>query len=315
MQARFNFFLLLSLTIHVVLAVVLFASKSIKFIKPLPQESVVFMHVVPMSEVNNLLTRAQPNDEKAVLEEAKMVENSSAPDEAPQTEEKMHQSKIEETKKLDTAEPVDQLLDEAPQKLSQDLVEQTPLPEKIEPKTAPKEIKEPVKPKEKPQKPKPIKPKEDTFDLKSLEKDLLKKSQDQNQEKASSGDKDKSKIKSGAKSQDNLNTSSDQYDDQAPESITAKVLMQKRIENNWSKPPIMRDYDKIKIKVKMELDMNQSVVNISGFEFFNEDIPPYLQEIIKESIIRAIKLSEPFDMLSLEYYSSWSSNVLIFSYK
>jgi hypothetical protein len=57
------------------------------------------------------------------------------------------------------------------------------------------------------------------------------------------------------------------------------------------------------------------VQDIYDFEFLNEAPPPHIQAVIKESIIRAIKLSEPFDMLSLENYDAWSQNSLTFSYK
>ena len=77
----------------------------------------------------------------------------------------------------------------------------------------------------------------------------------------------------------------------------------------------MRDYEKLKIQVKVTLNINQLVEEISDFIFLNEVVPLNIQNVIKESIIRAIKLSEPFDMLSLDNYDYWHSNSFIFSYK
>ena len=157
--------------------------------------------------------------------------------------------------------------------------------------------------------------KNDDLDLQNLKKTLTKNIEDKNNEKLSEGKKENSNKKSGSKNKDNITSKTDKYDNQSSESINAKFLLQKKIENNWSKPPSMRDYSKLKIKVKVKLNINQQVDEIYNFVFLNEIPPTNVQNVIKASIIRAIKLSEPFDMLSLEDYDNWQNNSFIFSYK
>jgi hypothetical protein len=320
---RFIFFVLVSIILHLVLLIGIVLSKSVRFLKIPPQENVVFMHVLPMGKINNVKTRTEQQSDLPVQEEAKKVEKPA------------EQIKPEPTKELQPEpEPIKEEPKETPQEDQKEVVApqgpvvdntKTPEPERPEPEK-PEPIKE--QPKEEPKKPEPIKKKpedekkkpvkkkkEDELDLKNLEKSLVKSLQDNNKEKASEGDQDKSKKKSGGKSQDNQTSSSDNYDPNIPESVTAKALLQKRIEGNWGKPPSMRDYEKLKVRVKLKLDMNQNIQEISGFEFLNETVPENVKNAIKESIIRAIKLSEPFDMLSLEHYAYWHDNSLVFSYK
>jgi hypothetical protein len=323
---RFIFFVLVSIILHLILLIGIVLSKSVRFLKIPPQENVVFMHVLPMGKINNVKTRTEQQSDLPVQEEAKKVEKPAEqikpePAKEPEPEPEPIKEEPKETPQEDKKEAVDpqpaheeQMVDDT----------NTPEPEKSEPKK-PEPIKEqpkeepkkaPIKKKPEDEKKKPVKKKkEDELDLKNLEKSLVKSLQDNNKEKASEGDQDKSKKKSGGKSQDNQTSSSDNYDPNSPESVTAKALLQKRIEGNWGKPPSMRDYEKLKVRVKLKLDMNQNIQEISGFEFLNETVPENVRNAIKESIIRAIKLSEPFDMLSLEHYDYWHDNSLVFSYK
>ena len=297
-NTRFTIFLSISVFLHVILFICLVLAKSTAFMDLPPQETVIFMQVVPIGAINNLKPKIEANNLKVSDQDTKKVESISedikpAPEnKKPQQEEPVENKKQAESEVQDPKPQLEQQQQPA-------LDEKEPEPKVEEPK------------------PESAKPKKtaDDLDLNSLEKDLAKKVQDKNKEKASSGKLENAKNKSGNTSKDKGNSLSDKYNSNSPESVTAKALMQRRIEENWGKPSSMRDYEKLKVKVRLKLDINQNVISVAGFEFLNESVPDNVQFVIKESIIRAIKLSEPFDMLSLEYYSSWNDNVLVFSYK
>lgn len=321
-NARFTIFLSISVFLHAIVLTCLVLAKSATFVALPPQENVIFMQVVPIGAINNLKPKIEENNLKVSDQDTKKVDNASAQAAPSEENKKPQQEEPVENKKQ--AEPEIQAPTPQPEQQQPALDEKEPEPKAEEPKPKPvveekkpepiAKEKEVTKPKPKPE---PVKPKkiDDDLDLNSLEKDLAKKVQDKNKEKPSSGKLENAKNKSGNTSKDKGKALSDKYDSNSPESITAKALMQRRIEENWGKPPSMRDYENLKVKVHLKLDMNQNVISVAGFEFLNESVPDNVQFVIKESIIRAIKLSEPFDMLSLEYYSSWNDNVLVFSYK
>ncbi len=286
--------------------------RSVKFI-PIPaQEQVVFMHVMPLSKVNNVKTRNEKLNKLPEKNNAKKVDK--------QPNEYQVKSPAPELKELE----LQQLSDSKPKVKPQEEKSRTELPtqpdgtkvDKIQ-EIKKQPIKQEKQTEKKTNKPKVKSQKEDVdeLDLGNLEKSLIKNIKDLNKEKASQGDKDKSKNKTSGVGQDDKTSSSSNYDDNSAESVTAKVLLQKRIESNWSKPSSMRDYENIKVKVRLKIDMNQNVQEISGFEFLNENVPGNVKNAIKESIIRAIKLSDPFEMLDIEHYQYWHDNLLIFSYK
>jgi outer membrane biosynthesis protein TonB len=271
---NFNFFLLVSLALHICLLIGIAASKNFSFLRVPPQESVVFMHVLPVSHTNNIKTRNEKQSELPEKEQAKKVEASS-------------EAKPEEQSKPDKPAEPDKAKEEKVQEAKATIAD---------------------KPKEQTKKA----TKTNDLDLKSLEKSLKKSTSDKNKEKPSEGAENKSNKKSGGQNQDNQTSSSDNYDSNSPESVNAKSLMKQRIEKNRQNLPILRDYPNLKIRVRLQLDINQLVQGVSDFEFLNEDVPENIKIVIKNSIINAIKASEPFDMLQLEYYDDWRDNELIF---
>ena len=295
---NFTFFLLVSVVLHILLLIGLVLSKGLNFLDVPPQENVIFMHILPVADINNVKTRQQKQSEAPEKEEAKKVEADNQESQKPKPVDKPVDSKKAEAEPNSNSKAADIPAEKAKE------------PEKVAPKEKPKESTKEKSPAAK----KPI-PKDKDLDLNSLEKSLQKSANDKNKEKPSEGVKDKSNKKSGGKNQDDQTSSSDNYNTESPESITATTLLRSKIESNWVKPPSMRDYENVKIRVRLKLDMNQTVQEISGFEFLNEAVLENVKAAIKESITRAIKLSEPFDMLSLEHYNHWHDNVLIFGYK
>jgi hypothetical protein len=294
--------------------------KSIKFTTIPPQEQVVFMHIMPVAKINNIKHRNEKQNDLPEKLEAKKVDKQG--DNNQKAAPKVETKPIEKPAEIEPKIVPTELSNPKPEKvLEPKPVEKTEPRKKPEPKPAETTKKEPAKQdktKEKSQekaKEKPKKKEKDELDLSSLEKSLTQSIRDANKEKASEGDKDKSKHKSGGKNHDNQTSNSSNYDENSQEAITVKALLQKRIESNWSKPSSMRDYENIKVRVHLKIDMNQNIQEISGFEFLNENAPENVKNVIKESIIRAIKLSNPFDILNIEDYEYWHDNWLIFSYR
>jgi outer membrane biosynthesis protein TonB len=298
---RFIFFTLLSIVIHLLFFVAVALLKSVKFTRIPPQENVVFMHVMPLGKINNIKTRNQKQSDAPEKEEAKKVEKQEDA-KLPEPIKSPEQNKPEEPKPV-PKEAVTPKTEPVPEPAKPEVKEVKP--EKIEQPAKPEPKKE-AKTQDAAQKKKDDKPKKKSDDL-DLNK-LMQSLEDKNKEKASVGKLDKSNKKSGGSGQDKQTSSSDNYDQNSPESLTAKTLLQKRIESNWGRPPSMRDYESLRVKVKLKIDINQNIQEISGFEFLNEAVPEHVKNAIKESIIRAIQLSEPFDMLSLEHYDYWNNN-------
>lgn len=293
MDRRFNIFLSISITLHAIFFTLFAISKN--FYKPYKQsqEHVFFMHVVSMSDINNIQTRFKKKSKLPQIENAKKVDAPvSKPSKTPPQVKDIHQAT-----KTDKATQ--------PQKAEIKPTEFTPKPE---PKKQPSyEIKTKPKSATKHQKPKK------EIDLKELEKFLSQKSQ-VNKERASEGTKDKSNKKSGSTNQDDQDSSSAKYNPNMEEFANARTLLKQKIENNWNKPPSMRDYDKLQVRVDLTIDLNQDVDSISNFEFLNESVPEGVKIAIKDSIIRAIKLSAPFDFFAIEHYEHWKNITLNFSY-
>jgi outer membrane biosynthesis protein TonB len=298
---KFIFFLLVSIALHILLLVCFILSKGLNFMHIPPQENVIFMHVLPVADINNVKTRQQKQSQLPDNEKSKKVDTNS------QASQKLDDNSADLKKEQPEIEA-------KPEAVKEDVKPDDVAPEKATEPTAPKETPK-LPPKEKPVLKKKIMPKDKELDLNSLEKSLQNSANDKNKEKPSEGVENKSNKKSGGKNQDDQTSSSDNYNAESPESISATTLLRSRIESNWLKPPSMRDYENVKIKVRLKLDINQGVQEISGFEFFNEAVPENVKSAIKESISRAIKLSEPFEMLSLEHYNHWHENILIFGYK
>jgi len=288
MDRRFNVFLLISITLHVAFFA-LFASK--KFYKPYKQsgEHVFFMHVVSMSDINNIQTRLKKKSKLPQIEDAKKVDATpnKQPKVSPQIKDTPQAIKADKEIQTPTTKPTDK-------------------PKKVEPKNViPYEIKTKPKSPAKPQKHKK------EINLKELEKFLSQKGQ-LNKERASEGTKDKSNKKSGSKNKDDQDSASTNYNPNMQEFANARTLLQQKIESNWNKPPSMRDYNKLHIKVNLMLDLNQDINSISNFEFLNESVPDSVKVAIKDSIIRAIKLSAPFDFFAIEHYEHWQNIPLVF---
>lgn len=275
MDRRFNTFLLISVTLHTICFTLLAISKN--FYKPYKksQEHVFFMHVVNMSDINNIQTKFKKKSKLPQIENAKKVDTQvSKPSKNPQKA---------EIKKADVA--IQSELKKSPSYA----IKTKPTP----PAKSQKSKKE--------------------INLKELEKFLSQKSQ-VNKEKVSEGTKDKSNKKSGSTNKDDQDSSSTKYNPNMEEFVNARTLLKQRIENNWNKPPSMRDYDKLQVRVDLTIDLNQDVESISNFEFLNESVPESVKIAIKDSIIRAIKLSAPFDFFSIEHYEHWKNISLNFSY-
>jgi hypothetical protein len=325
MNGRFSFFLIFSVILHLILLILIMLCKTVKFITEPPQEQVVFMHIMPLAKINNIKTRNEKQNDLPEKLEAKKVDKQHTIQPEIQQQQAPEPAKYQElevnNKQVDRQKlPIKSDLEPKEAAIKQDPIKQDPIaqPKAQEDKKAKTEpIKQEKKLEKQPDKPKkkPAKKDSDDLDLGSLEKSLAKSVKDSNKEKASEGDMDKSKHKTGGKNKDNQTSSSSNYDANNQEAITSKSLLQKRIESNWSKPSSMRDYENIKVRVRLQIDMNQNIQEISGFEFLNEDAPQNVKNAIKESIIRAIKLSDPFDMLDIEYYQYWHDNSLIFSYR
>lgn len=287
MDRRFNIFLSISITLHTIFFTLFAISKN--FYKPYKQsqEHVFFMNVVNMSDINNIQTRFKKKSKLPQIENAKKVDATvSKPSKTP--------PQVKDIRQATTKDKATQ-----PQKAE---IKPSEFASKSEPKKQPSyEIKA-----------KPQKPKKE-IDLKELEKFLSQKSQ-VNKERASEGTKDKSNKKSGSTNKDDQDSSSAKYNPNMEEFANARTLLKQKIESNWNKPPSMRDYDKLQVRVDLTIDLNQDVDSISNFEFLNDSVPEGVKIAIKDSIVRAIKLSAPFDFFAIEHYEHWKKITLNFSY-
>jgi len=296
MDRNFNVFLLISITLHIACFTLFAVSQN--FYKPYKQsqEHVFFMHVVSMSDINNIQTRLKKKSKLPQVENAKKVDApvSKTPKTHSQIKEIPQAIKNEASPQTPITRPTDK-----PKQPTEPKPKQTKLPP-FEIKTKPKSPTKPQKSKKE-------------IDLKELEKFLSQKSQ-VNKERASEGTLDKSNKKSGSTNKDDQDSSSTNYNPNMEEFANSKTLLKQKIESNWNKPPSMRDYNKLHVRVNLTLDLNQEIDSISKFEFLNESVPDVVKVAIKDSITRAIKLSAPFDFFAMEHYEHWKNIPLIFSY-
>ena len=90
-------------------------------------------------------------------------------------------------------------------------------------------------------------------------------------------------------------------------------LLMNQINNNWTRPPAIKGYENLVIKIDIYLNPNGSVYaivespNVKKLMADNEYLKPLL-----DSAIRAIKKSSPFEGIQKYSYNKWKKNTINF---
>ena len=90
-------------------------------------------------------------------------------------------------------------------------------------------------------------------------------------------------------------------------------LLMNQINNNWTRPPAIKGYENLVIKIDIYLNPNGSVYaiiespSVKKLVADNEYLKPLL-----DSAIRAIKKSSPFEGIQKYSYNKWKKNTINF---
>ena len=90
-------------------------------------------------------------------------------------------------------------------------------------------------------------------------------------------------------------------------------LLMNQINNNWTRPPAIKGYENLVIKIDIYLNPNGSVYSIvesnSAKKLVEEN--KHLKPLL-DSAIRAIKKSSPFEGIQKYSYNKWKKNTINF---
>ena len=90
-------------------------------------------------------------------------------------------------------------------------------------------------------------------------------------------------------------------------------ILRSQIDNNWTRPPGIKNIENLSFKLIISLDPNGNVINIK--------VPLRTENLIKKNVflkpylnsaIRAIKKTSPFEGLEKHRYNIWKSNIINF---
>ena len=88
-------------------------------------------------------------------------------------------------------------------------------------------------------------------------------------------------------------------------------ILRSQIDNNWTRPPGIKNIENLSFKLIISLDPNGNVINIK--------VPLRTENLIKKNVflkpylnsaIRAIKKTSPFEGLEKHRYNIWKSNII-----
>lgn len=97
------------------------------------------------------------------------------------------------------------------------------------------------------------------------------------------------------------------------ELLTIANILRSQIDNNWTRPPGIKNIENLSFKLIISLDPNGNVINIK--------VPLRTENLIKKNVflkpylnsaIRAIKKTSPFEGLEKHRYNIWKSNIINF---
>ena len=97
------------------------------------------------------------------------------------------------------------------------------------------------------------------------------------------------------------------------ELLTIANILRSQIDNNWTRPPGIKNIENLSFKLIITLDPNGNVINIK--------VPLRTENLIKKNVflkpylntaIRAIKKTSPFEGLEKHRYNIWKSNIINF---
>ena len=97
------------------------------------------------------------------------------------------------------------------------------------------------------------------------------------------------------------------------ELLTIANILRSQIDNNWTRPPGIKNIENLSFKLIITLDPNGNVINIK--------VPLKTENLIKKNVflkpylnsaIRAIKKTSPFEGLEKHRYNIWKSNIINF---
>ena len=97
------------------------------------------------------------------------------------------------------------------------------------------------------------------------------------------------------------------------ELLTIANILRSQIDNNWTRPPGIKNIENLSFKLMITLDPNGNVINIK--------VPLRTENLIKKNVflkpylnsaIRAIKKTSPFEGLEKHRYNIWKSNIINF---
>lgn len=276
-NSDFRIFLIISLVLHLIVALVLTFGVPSLFRK-LPEEQIISFEMLAVSDKTNIKTQKVQKDKAIDEEKAKEVKNSAkevAKEEAPILKEEP--LKQEPAPKQEATKPTEQLKKEE---------EKKPTPPK--PKT-PTNVKADESKKKNPAKKKDL-------DLNSLLKTL---------EKASEGTETKSRKESRSEKTDAQSESKGIYDDSNPISISEHQAIKQQIENNWNIPIAAKNSDQITITLNIALKPGGEVMNIKLVSKECAGADSITCQAVIDSLFRAVHQASPFENLSPSRYSAW----------
>lgn len=256
----------------------------------LPQESVISVEMLQLSEISNVKPKKKVDIKKPAPEKIKPAPSQPSPAAPEKPEPKPAPTPVEPEKP-------------------------EPKPEKIpEPEPKPKPKAEPKKPEPKPkpkeqEKPKPKK-KKDTNDLDSLLKNL--------EESVTSKEKTKEKKKKEKQEtpqeEDNDSKSDKEFNPDIPLSLSEQDFIRSQVEKHWSPPAGAKDASNMSVELRVQLSQDGTVMSVSIEESSrNSGADPSFARSFDESAVRAVWMSSPFEGLPPDKYDTWKNFIFRFT--
>lgn len=269
-NSDFRIFLVISLVIHLIIAILLIFGMPSLFRK-LPEEQIISFEIVTVSDKTNIKTQ-KVQKEKAIEEDKAKTVKKSTPE----------SSKSEPTY---TEEPIKQETVSHPeaQKPKEQIKKQEPAPKNtLKPKNTNAKKKVPEKKKD--------------LDLNSLLKTL---------EKASEGKEEKSRKEARSEKTDAKTDSQGPYNDANPISISEHQAIKQQIESNWNIPIAAKNSDQITITLNISLKPSGEVMNVKLVEKQCANADSITCQAVIDSLFRAVAQASPFESLSPSRYNAW----------
>ncbi|MES2215087.1 MAG: energy transducer TonB [Pseudomonadota bacterium] len=281
-KSQDNLFLALAVSIASHLAILaLFAFGLPAISKKLPEEQVIAIEMLPVTEVSNIKTQKVQQEKALEEEKAKEIKKSKEVEKEPEKKKELAKEKEPEKEK---PKP-----EEVKPEPSKDVVKIKDKEKKPEPK------KEPPK-KEPPKKEAPKKKKNPDTDLDSLLKTL---------EKASEGSEAKSNKRTLSEKTDATKEAKGQFNEEMPLSISEYNLLRQQVERHWNVPAGAQNAGEIKITIYISLKPDGAVDKAELKDKQCGAAGATLCEAAADGALRAVWLASPFQNLSADRYDSW----------